>query len=544
MKPFVHLLLLITVPLLFTVSAEEIALIPRPQSLLALPGVFELNEHTAFKSDTAMADDAIDYLQSHLERNAHYRLKHTHTSSHLLNYRHVDGLVTEGYLLEVTPQEIVLQASEPAGFFYATVTLMQLMETAIWREGVEKEPHSIWHIPACKVSDQPRFRWRGMMLDSARNFFSVAYVKKFIDRMAQHKLNLFHWHLSDDEGWRIEIKKYPRLTAVGARRGPGTKLPFTCYPAMRGPKTEVQEGFYTQAQVREIVAYAARRSVRVLPEIDMPAHAKATIVSYPELLLDPQDSSDYRSIQKVHENTMDPGLESTYAFIDGVIEELVTIFPFGYIHLGGDEVPKGAWKGSPAVAALMNKEHLTDNRAVQAYFFERVDRILQKYHRTLVAWQEIRRDNTTLRKETIIMAWRGDGTGLKAAKAGQPVVMTPAQFLYFDQQYVASEREHGHTWAGPTDTKEVYSYEPLHDSLTSIQRDAIQGVEGALWSERAPTEAIADYLAWPRMLALSEVAWSRPERRVWHEFRSRALTKGLQRLKEQGVHYREPTTLP
>ena len=194
------------------------------------------------------------------------------------------------------------------------------------------------------------------MLDSSRNFFSTTYVKKFIDRMAQHKLNRFHWHLTDDEGWRIEIKKYPLLTKVGATRGPGTKLPFSTYPAMRGSKKKRQSGYYTQKQIREIVAYAKARSVEILPEIDMPGHAKAAIVSYPKLLQDPKDKSNYRSVQKVSNNTVNPGMESTYVFIDNVITELSRLFPFGYIHLGGDEVPKGAWKKSPAVAKLMQKK--------------------------------------------------------------------------------------------------------------------------------------------------------------------------------------------
>ena len=540
MKVFAFLLLFVLC-LSAATEGHTLSIVPQPQSVTRLPGSFTLTRQTAIDVDTPLADDAQAYLQQQLSLNAHYRLTRQQRRSDTIDYRLDKQLPHEAYRLQIRPRQIEIRASSRAGFFYATVSLMQLMEPTIW--GMEKRSDAIqkWHLPACSISDAPRFKWRGMMLDSARNFFSVDYVKKFIDRMAQHKLNLFHWHLSDDEGWRIEIKKYPRLTDVGSRRGPGTALPFSLYPTMRGTKEKVQEGFYTQEEIREVVAYAARRSVRVLPEVDLPAHSKAAVMSYPELLLDPDDSSDYRSVQKVRNNTMDPGLESTYIFVDDIVRELVTLFPFEYIHLGGDEVPKGAWQGSPSVKRLMHREQLTDNKEVQAYFFNQVDQILKKYHRSLIAWQEVRRDKSTLREATIIMAWRGDGAGIKAAKAGQNVVMAPAQFLYFDQQYVKSKKEYGHTWAGPTDTKEVYSYEPLSKGLSVRGQEAVKGVHGALWSERAPTEQIADYLAWPRMLALSEVAWTQAERREWEDFKTRAFGAALQRLKEQKVYYRTPT---
>ena len=338
------------------------------------------------------------------------------------------------------------------------------MDPAIWAKGTKK---STWSIPVCDIEDYPRFKWRGLMLDSSRNSFSTTYVKKFIDRMAQHKLNRFHWHLTDDEGWRIEIKKYPLLTKVGATRGPGTKLPFSTYPAMRGSKKKRQSGYYTQKQIREIVAYAKARSVEILPEIDMPGHAKAAIVSYPKLLQDPKDKSSYRSVQKVSNNTVNPGMESTYVFIDNVITEVSRLFPFGYIHLGGDEVPKGAWKKSPAVVKLMQKKGLKNKKEVENYFFTRVDKILAKHHKKMIAWQEVLKGKNSFRKQNIFMAWKSPKAANKIVKRHRQAILAPVQYLYFDQQYTRSKREPGHTWSTPVSTEKVYSFKPSSSSLYS-----------------------------------------------------------------------------
>ena len=513
-------------------------IIPAPHIFQQSKGNFILTDETYYTSDNRLDDDAINYLQEHLNQNAGFSLKKGSNDNNSLIYKHNPLIQDEAYALQITPKTITIEAGTKSGFFYATVTLMQLLDPHIWNTIANITPLRKWSLPACIIKDSPQFKWRGVMLDTSRNFFSKAYVKKFIDRMAQHKLNLFHWHLSDDEGWRIEIKKYPLLTQVGAKRGPGTKLPFSLYPAIRGPKDKVQEGYYTQEDVKEIVAYAAARSVDILPEIDVPAHAKAAVISYPGLLQDPADTSDYRSIQQVHNNTMDPGLESTYTFIDNVVQELTEIFPFSYIHLGGDEVPKHAWKGSPSVQRLMQREDLKNRDQVQAYFFSRLDKILHKHYRKLIGWQEIRRADSQLRKETIIMAWRGDNKGVRSVNKGQNVIFSPADFLYFDQQYVTSKEEYGHTWAGPTDTKEVYSYQPLHPSIKAINMQYVKGVHACLWSETALTEKIADYLMWPRTLAFSEVAWGSNKEKSWIHFKVFSLPKGLERLKAQNINFR------
>ena len=533
--------LLILLPLLYlTLNATSLQynIIPSPKQFQQLEGIFLLTYSTTYWTDNNLSKNSIAYLQEHLEHNSGYTLKKDQVKHNTLVYQHNPTLVDEAYTLQIKPNAIQIEASTQAGFFYATITLMQLLDPSIWNQDANITFIKEWSLPACSIHDEPQFKWRGMMLDTARNFFSKDYVKKFIDRMSQHKLNVFHWHLSDDEAWRIEIKKYPLLTQVGAQRGPGTKLPFSLYPAMRGPKNKVQEGYYTQEDIKEIVTYAATRSVNVLPEIDVPAHAKAAVISYPKLLQDSNDTSTYRSVQKVSNNTMDPGLESTYTFLDNVLREVVTLFPFAYIHLGGDEVPKNAWNGSPSVKRLMQKEHLKDNNEVQGYFFTRMDKILEKYHRILIGWQEIRRTNSDLRDETIIMAWRGDGKGVQYANKGKNVIFSPAQFLYFDQQYIKSKDEYGHTWAGPTDTKEVYSYQPLHAQINTENRRYIKGVHACLWSETALNEKIADYLVWPRTLAFSEVAWGSNRFKSWKQFHLHSLPIGLQRLHVQKIDYR------
>ena len=515
-------------------SSSDI-IIPKPQKMMQGKGTFLLNKEVNFCSDTTLSNNAIGYLQSHLKHVSHYTLSKSTRSKGcqiLFQYNSKKVKKSEAYFLDISKKKIKIEARDKAGFFYAVISLMQLMENDIWQTKVSHVKKKDWVIPACTIEDYPRFKWRGMMLDTSRNFFSKTYIKKFIDRMGQVKLNRFHWHLTDDEGWRIEIKKYPNLTKTGATRGPGTKLPFSTYPAMRGPKHRVQPGYYSQKDIQEIVAYASLRSIEILPEIDMPGHAKAALVSYPKLLQDPQDRSQYRSVQKVQNNTVNPALESTYVFLDNVIAELTTLFPFGYIHVGGDEIPSGAWKKSPAVHKLMQKKSLKNMKEVQNYFFTRLDRILTKHQRKMIAWQEVAKKKPTLRSQNIFMAWKSPKDAKRLAKQKHHVIMSPVQYLYFDQQYKRAKKEPGHTWSTPISSKKVYAFKPINSSY-------VTGIQACLWSETLLNEKVADYLAWPRMFALAEVAWTEQKKRNWKNFQKRVSNKGLKRLKKQGIHYRK-----
>jgi len=540
MKAFASLFIIL---LLLSAAAEGRSgadtVIPKPKFLIKGKGHFVLESATRYIMQTPLADNALSYLQAQLDLNAGYRLKQTHFQAKgALLFKQNPRYSDEAYRLEVTAGDIIVEANSESGFFYAMMSLMQMMPPAIWGQTKPLILNKDWLVPACTLEDTPRFRWRGMMLDTSRHFFSAAYVKKFIDRMAQHKLNLFHWHLTDDEGWRIEIKKYPLLTEVGSRRGPGTQLPLSLYPAIRGPKDCIHQGYYTQQEIREIVAYARKRCVHILPEIDVPGHAKAAVMTYPLLLQDPEDESRYTSVQKIQANTIDAGMESTYRFLDDVIKEVSMLFPFEYIHLGGDEIPKGAWKRSPSVKRLMQREGLADTKEVEAYFFSRMDNILAGHGRKMIRWEGEAQNRAELRGDTIFMAWRGEKSGIDAARQGRKVIMSPAQHLYFDQQYVKRKGEPGHTWAGPTDTKEVYTYRPVPKELTPAQASFIQGVHGCLWSETLLNEKLADYMAWPRMLALAEIAWSPEHRQTWSDFERRLRDAGEARLKAQGISYR------
>jgi len=520
-------LLLALLPLCIT-AQNTLSIIPQPQNFQKGKGTFLLNKKTHYSTDTKLADLGIDYLQEHLG----YVLSNATAAkqAYSIRFQYSNMQHSEGYKLTVTTKNITIQAKDTAGFFYAVVSLLQMMDPKIWSITKGSKDKKSWKIPTFSAEDYPYYAWRGLMLDSSRNFFSVAYIKKFIDRMAQHKLNRFHWHLSDDEGWRMESKHYPLLTQIGARRGPGTQLPFSTYPSMRGKKNRVQSGFYSQKEMKEIVAYAKARSIEILPEIDMPAHAKAALVAYPTLLNDPKDKSLYHSVQKVQNNTINPALESSYTFMENIISELTEIFPFSYIHIGGDEVPKGAWKKSPAVQKLMKKKRLKSMREVQNYFFARIDTILKKHHRKMIAWQEVLKGKISVRDNAIFMAWKSVQASKNIIKQKRNVIMSPVQYLYFDQQYRRKKGELGRTWSTPVSTKKVYSLAPVHSSY-------VQGVHACLWSEIVMNESIADYLTWPRALALAEVAWTKPKLRVWKEFQYRLKHTGLPRLKVQGIHY-------
>jgi len=527
------LILGIVVPSLLAAGNNIDVVIPKPQKVIKGHGTFHLNRGTRYLSDTSLAGNAIHYLQEHLKRNAGYSLQQGRSPApNSIRFRYDPKKIrrSEAYTLKIGKEQIRIEARDTAGFFYAVISLMQLMDPAIWSVRTHKKQKH-WAIPSCTIEDYPRYRWRGMMLDVSRNFFSKAYVKKFIDRMAQQKLNRFHWHLTDDEGWRIEIKRYPLLTKTGSKRGPGTKLPFSVYPTMRGPKNRVQSGYYTQQDIREIVTYAKARSIEILPEIDMPGHAKAAVTAYPRLLQDPKDKSRYRSVQKVSNNTINPGVESTYTFLNNVLSEVAGLFPFGYIHLGGDEVPKGAWSRSPAVKKLRQQKGLKSRREVQNYFFTRMDGILARHHKKMIAWQEVLSGKPKLRQSDIFMAWKSPKAGFKAIGKHRNIIMAPVQYLYFDQQYARSQKEPGHTWSTPVSTHKTYSFNPGYSQY-------LKGVHACLWSETLLNEKIADYLAWPRTFALSEVAWTEQKHRQWKDFRERVSKYGFKRLKIQQVYYR------
>jgi len=435
----------------------------------------------------------------------------------------------EGYSLEVSGDRIVITASTPSGLFYGAVTLWQII-TAKPLQGV-----SIG-VPAVRIVDAPRFKWRGLMLDSARHYQSPEYVRQFIDWMALHKLNVLHWHLTDDQAWRLEIKKYPRLTSVGAWRVPAGAAARADIDTKTG-KPRVYGGFYTQDQVREIVAYAQSRHVTVVPEIEMPGHATAAVVAYPRLGVTdnppktvPEEWGIFPTLFNVE--------ESTFVFLEDVLTEVMQLFPGTYIHVGGDEALKDEWHASPRVQARMKEFGVKDEHALQSYFIQRMEKFLSSKGRKLIGWDEILEGG--LPPNATVMSWRGIEGAITAAKAGHDTVLSPAPDLYLDHW-----QSPGDTSPGRSNTlslKDVYLFNPEPESIAPEQRKHILGLQGNLWAEMMRSEERVTYMAYPRAAALAEVAWSPVKRINWDNFQLR-LEKQLVRYTALGITYARETPI-
>lgn len=437
----------------------------------------------------------------------------------------------EGYRMRVTPQGTDLIALTPAGLFYAVQTLRQLFPPALFSAapaaGVE------WTAPCVEIEDYPRFGWRGAMLDVSRHFAPVEFVERYIDLLALHKLNVFHWHLTDDQGWRIEIKKYPRLTGVGAWRSE------TLIGRMLRGRPDLtfdgipHGGFYTQADVRRVVEYARQRHVRVVPEIELPGHAQAAIAAYPELGTGaPVEVARQWGI--LENNVFNPS-EATFRFLENVFGEVTDLFPGEFIHVGGDEVLKKAWQDSPQAQARIKELGLADEQELQSYFIRRMETFLAGRGRRLVGWDEILEGG--LAPNATVMSWRGEAGGIAAAAAGHDVVMAPNTFTYFDYFQVEDRVAEPLAIGGYLPLSKVYDYNPIPVELTAGQAHHVLGTQFQLWSEYLPTPAQVEYMTFPRACALSEVAWTPPEQKDWASFTAR-LVPHLQRLDRLMVNFR------
>ena len=442
--------------------------------------------------------------------------------------KRLTSLGAEGYRLEVSDHKIEISAAKPAGAFYGIQTLRQLLPAGIFGPTVVKG--TAWEVPCLSIEDTPRFAWRGAHLDVARYFMPKEFVLKFIDLMAMHKLNTFHWHLTDDQGWRIEIKKYPLLTQVGAWRKDSM---LTYSPATFDGKPH--GGFYTQDEVREVVAYAAKRFVTVVPEIEMPGHSHAAIAAYPELGNTGQ-KLEVGTIWGVDENVYNPE-DSTIRFLQDVLSEVISLFPSKFIHVGGDEVPKKQWHESARAQALMKLRGLKDEHELQSWFIHQMDSFLTQHGRRLIGWDEILEGG--LASGATVMSWRGEEGGIAAAKAGHDVVMTPGAWTYFDHYPTRDTANEPHAIGGYLPLQKVYGYEPIPASLTNLEAQHVLGAQGQIWTEYIPTPKRAEYMAYPRFSALAEVVWSPKESRNYADFRRR-LDVQLQRLTLLDVNFRAP----
>ncbi|PKF49626.1 hypothetical protein AT251_17530 [Enterovibrio nigricans] len=424
-------------------------------------------------------------------------------------------LGAEAYQVSVQEQSIVVHASTSSGFFYGTVSLAQLFITG---NGV---------VACCNIQDEPRFGYRGQFLDCARSFHSLNTVKTVIDQMAWLKLNYFHWHLTDDEGWRLEIDAYPELTQVGAWRGEGEAQPsqFGSGPGRYG-------GFFTKDEVREVLAFAAEREITIIPEIDVPGHARALIMSLPHLLQEREDTSDYVSIQQYQDNVLNPGLPATYTVLESILDEVCDLFPSKIIHLGGDEVPKHVWEYSPACLEKQKELGLSDVRELEGHLITHLENYIANKGRQLAVWEEASHGNK-ISKNAIVCAWSSQEEGQKAAKAGYPVLMCPAQATYLDMAWNRDIHETGVLWAGSIDLKTAYDFEPSGVE----EQEQVIGTQALVWTEFVKDLETLEFLHYPRLFAVAEVAWTQPEKKDWTTFLPR-VSAHVEYLKTQEINFR------
>jgi len=432
-----------------------------------------------------------------------------------------DVIGNEGYLMNVNQQGVQIKANTEAGLFYGWQTLQQIMPAAIYGKTLSKNTN--WQIPHCSIIDKPRFGWRGMMLDVSRHFFSKEDVKVFIDDMVRYKYNRFHWHLTDDQGWRIEIKSLPKLTSVGAWRveKKGKWMNITT-PDINEPKT--YGGFYTQEDIKEVVAYAKARFIEVIPEVDVPGHSMAMLAAYPNLSTTPNypyqvnagdEFMDWEGMNGHPtariDNSLDPSNEEVYTALDKIMTEIAPLFPFEYIHMGGDENAKNNWEKSPNVQSMMKREGLKDQLDVQSYFVKRMQKIINSKGKKMMGWNEILQGG--LSGDAAVMSWQGIKGGIEAAKQGHKVVMSPNDFNYIDY-YQGELTAEGRVYRGLR-MKTTYGFDPVPPG---VDASLILGNQANQWSEQLQNMRNAQYMTWPRSLAIAETNWSPNEKKDWNSF--------------------------
>ena len=490
-----------------------IAIIPKPLSLVTGQGEFLLSSSTRILVEPGKpaTKKIAEMLAAQLLSQTGIKLlviehiKNSNSNAIVFSEKNApDSLQSEGYQLTVNHTSIIINAKTPNGQFYGMQTLLQLLPVGKTTTGRKSIP-----LPAVAIYDKPRFSWRGVMLDVGRYYYSIDFLKKFLDYMSIHKLNTFHWHLTEDHGWRIEIKKYPKLTQVGAWRS-GTQF----------DRTQVNNiphgGYYTQEQVKELVAYAADRYITIVPEIEMPGHSLAALVAYPELSCTggPFQMPVKWNIQK---DVYCAGNEKTFEFLENVLTEITALFPGPIIHIGGDECPKDRWKNCPKCQARIKALGLKDEYELQSYFIHRIEKFLLTKNKNIIGWDEILEGG--LAPNASVMSWRGIKGGIEAAKQKHNVVMTPSDYYYLDYYQGEPYLEPiaiGN--GGMISLKKVYDYEPVSNELTPEEAKYITGVQGNVWSEFIHSPAKVEYMLYPRAAALAETAWSSPSSKNWNEF--------------------------
>ena len=505
-----------------------IAIIPEPVEMVKNVGTFVLPHTILIESPKIpTVKTTIDFLQQRLSSATGYKVLLNSPSTKpatiilIINKIVNKTIGIEGYQLISTSESITISANQPAGLFYGVQTLMQLLPKEIEGDKINKDVK--WQIPCVAITDYPRLGWRGLMFDVSRHFFTKKEVKDFIDQMARYKFNLFHWHLTDDEGWRIEIKSLPLLTTKGAMRVDKTGY-FGTFSDPLPDEPLNYGGFYTQEDIKEVIKYAKERFVNILPEVDVPGHSLAAITAYPELACTPAvEKTRVRSGEKIMDwhgngtftalvdNSLCPADEKVYTFLDSVFTEVANLFPFEYIHVGGDECAKNFWEKSDAIKALMDKEGLKTMHEVQSYFEKRVGKIIASKGKKLIGWDEILEGG--LADSAAVMSWRGEKGGIEAAKLQHNVVMSPTTFAYLD--YMQGDEIIEPRIYASLRLNKAYKFEPVPPGADAKY---IIGGQGNIWTEQITNIRHLQYMTWPRAFAISESIWSPKEKKNWNNF--------------------------
>lgn len=505
---------------------QGINVIPKPVSLVQNDGSFKLKKNTVLSAPTAEAKTIADFFAAKMNSSTGYALTVTDQAEKsnaivLLIDESLD-VNHEGYTLDVTPSAVTVKGKTPQGLFYGMQTLMQLLPAEIESPSVVEG--IAWTAPCVTVKDEPRFHYRGMMIDPCRHFLPVENVKKFIDVLSLFKVNTLHWHLTDDQGWRIEIKKYPLLTEIGSKR-------------IDGEGTEYGPYFYTQDQVKDIVAYAQERFIDVIPELELPGHELAAISAYPELSCRQQPITP-RVIWGVEDIVMCAGREESFQFLEDVIAEMVPLFPSKYFHIGGDECPKSSWEKCPLCQKRIRQEGLKDEHELQSYFVQRMEKVLAGYGKKIIGWDEILEGG--LAPSATVMSWRGEAGGIAAASMDHDVIMTPGSEGMYIDQFQGDPKIEPVSIGGYDPISKVYSYDPVPDTLVAQGKAGfVKGVQCNTWSEYMYTPELTEYRAFPRMVALSEIAWSPVAVKDYKDF-ERRLDNACVRMDAYNVNYHIP----
>lgn len=523
------LLVLFLAPKLL-IAQQNVSIIPQPVSLQINQGSFDIDNSVTIKFNATNKGlkSAADFFSAAIKNISGITLLRNNTAKKNIEFKIAKTLDIgdEGYLLNATPSAVTVVANTKEGIIYGIQSLLQTLPAI--------RTNTALQVPCMSITDYPRFKYRGMHLDVSRHFFGPEVIKEYIDLIAAYKMNTFHWHLVDDQGWRIEIKKYPKLTSVGAWRVDQTDKVWGSRLQAKPGEDATYGGYYTQEQIKEIVKYAAERNITIIPEIEMPGHVASAIASNPALSCTqqpqlPLTGGNYTNMS----SNYCAGNDSVFTFLENVLAEVIALFPSKYIHIGGDEVAKGPWKVCPKCQARIKAEHLENEEGLQSYFIRRIEKFINSKNRKIIGWDEILEGG--LAPDATVMSWRGEAGGIEAAKADHHVIMTPGSPVYFDHYQAGPEGE-PLAIGGMNTLKKVYDYEPIPKELNAEEAKYVLGAQANLWTEYVITAEHLEYMVLPRMLALAEVLWTPKEQKNWKNFNER-LQSQFKAFGQKGLHY-------